>query len=101
MKRKGRLARSLTRIPILLGVAGSAILLHGGSRAEAEPQPNPAVVQNFLAELERREAAAGGEADRKAGETRRIRNIVEGAAKRAPSEPMVNRIEKMMSARLG
>lgn len=101
MKRKSRLVRSLIRLPVLAAVAGSAILLHGGSRAEAEPKPDPAAVQNFLAELDRREAAAGAEADRKAGESRRIRNIVEGAAKRAPSEPMVNRIEKMVSARLG
>lgn len=101
MKRKRHLVRNLTRLPVILAAAGSAVMLHACGRAEAEPKPDPAEVQLFLAELEQREAAAGAEAGRKAGEAKRIRNIVEGAAKRAPSESMVNRLETMVSKRLG
>lgn len=63
----------------------------GDSRPE--PRPDPAEVQRFLTQLDARYQTLDGEAERKAGHEKRIRNLIEGAATRAPSEAAINKIE--------
>lgn len=81
-------------------IAG-AVLLHSCGDAEPEPQADPAEVQRFLAQIEAEHQSAEGEADRKKGYEKRLRNLVEGAAIRSPSEASINKIETVVAGSLG
>ncbi len=72
---------------------------------EEPAQADPVEVQRFLTQLEAEQLAmtmpardkASGE--RSGGTTKRIKNIVESAAKRAPSTGMLNKIETAVVGR--
>ena len=70
-----------------------ALLIQSCGDSPPEPRPDPAEVQKFLTELDERYQQLDGEAERKAGHEKRLRNLVEGAATRSPSEASINKIE--------
>lgn len=74
--------------------------LHACSRAEAEPQADPAQVEAYLSQIEAEEALISGEAKPKRAQERTIRNLVEGAVTRAPSDAAINRLETVVIRKL-
>ena len=87
-------------MPLLLVAGTTGLALHACGRAEAEPQADPAQVQAYLAQIEAEERLITGEAKRKQAHERTIRNFVEGAATRAPSDAAINRLETVVAANL-
>lgn len=83
---------------------GAGVMLHSCGEAEAEPQADPTEVQRFLSNLESAHldspVAEDDDQTRDGGE-RSIRNFVEGAATRAPSNSTINRLETVVVGRLG
>jgi hypothetical protein len=101
MSKRRRLPKALRRLPIVTAIAGSAALFYTVNTAEAEVPPDPAAVQRFLQTLEAREAAPIAKDDaRKTGSGKRLRQMVESAAVRAPSTPVINKLETVVSRRL-
>lgn len=100
MKKNPLLFKAVRRLPAFGALAAGAILVHGCTRAEAEPQPDPAEVQRFLAEVEAEHQRLKGEADAKKGHEKRLRNLLEGAATRAPSDASINKIERVVVGNL-
>ncbi|HEY0625156.1 MAG TPA: hypothetical protein VGD10_00325 [Allosphingosinicella sp.] len=96
MKKKLPVRKALSQLALIGAAAGAAIMVQGNTRAEAEPQPHPEEVQQFLVELEAREAALG-EAKREKGHEKRLMRVVEDAAIRTPSEAAINRIESALA----
>lgn len=92
--------KRLTIAGTLLGVG---LMLHSCGEEEPVPEADPAAVQRFLAQLEASETVAGVDAEEKEkdGSEKRIINLVEDAAERAPSEATINRIETVVAGRLG
>lgn len=81
-------------VPLFAAACSAVFALDAFGRAEAEPQPDPREVQAYLAKIDSDAAAAERARDhRKASAEKRIRNFVEGAATRAPSDALLNRIE--------
>jgi hypothetical protein len=99
--RKLRIRRRLRRAAGLIAATGAAFLLHSCGRAEAEPMPNPDEVRQFLLQLEAQEAAGVAEQARSKSSRRHLIRAVENAAVRAPSDAMVNRLERAVFANLG
>jgi hypothetical protein len=93
-------SRALRRLPLMIAAGGAALTLHACTRAEAEPQADPAQVQAYLAQMEAEERLITGEAKPKQTQQRAIHNLVEGAAVRAPSEAAINRLEKVVATKL-
>jgi len=92
MRIKRHIRKAIRKLPLAGAVAGLALMLHSCGEAEAEPQPDPAEVQRFLAEIEADEQLISGEAKRKPGHEKRILNIVQGATVRTPSDASINRL---------
>lgn len=82
--------------PVALVAGTTALTLHACGTAEAEPRADPAKVQAYLEQVEAEERLIAGEAERKEAHERTIRNMVEGAAVRAPSEAAINRLETVV-----
>jgi hypothetical protein len=95
MNKNRRLPKAIRRLPLAGAAAAAVFLLHSCGRAEAGPQPDPAEVQRFLARMDAEQFAAG-EAQRKKGHEKRIKNLVEGAMTRAPSDSVINKLETVV-----
>ncbi|HEX8215685.1 MAG TPA: hypothetical protein VF582_09490 [Allosphingosinicella sp.] len=93
MKKKLRLSRTLRQVPLVIAAGATAFALHACGRAEAEPQADPVQVQAYLDQVEAEERLISGEDKLKRAQGKAIRNLVEGAAVRAPSEAAINRLE--------
>ena len=100
MRKKLRLSRMLRRLPLLLAAGTTALALHACGRAEAEPQPDPAQVQAYLDQVEAEERLVASGAKQGQVKAKTIRNLVESAAIRAPSDPAINRLEKAVAGNL-
>ena len=100
MRKKPRLYKAMRKLPLILAAGAGAITLHACSRAEAEPTPDPAQVQAYLSQIEAEEALISGEAKPKQAQERTIRNLVEGAVVRAPSDAAINRLETVVVRKL-
>ena len=87
----------LRRLPLVVAAGTTAIALHACGRAEAEPQADPVQVQAYLDQVEAEERLISGEGQPKRAKVKAIRNLVEGAAVRAPSEAAINRIESSVA----
>ena len=86
-----------------MAAGAGAFALHACGRAEAEPRPDPQAVVTYLAQIEAREAeeARAARDHRKASAAKGIRRFVEGAAVRAPSDAVINRIENSVVSTSG
>ncbi len=101
MRKKLRLSRTLRRLPLVAAAATTALALHACGRAEAEPQADPVQVQAFLDQVEAEQRLIAGEARARSPADKTIRNLVEGATVRAPSEAAINRLETAVVGKLG
>lgn len=101
MKKKRRLYKAIRKAPFMLALGAAGFAFHSAQRVEAEPQPDPQEVVAYLDQLEQTNAAARAKDHRDAAAKKRIRNIVESAAVRAPSDAMLNRIENTVVAPRG
>lgn len=90
-----------TRLKLAGALVGAGLMLHSCGEAEAEPKADPREVQLFLSQMENGERASVAEEEAQDGDGKRLRNIVQDAATRAPSDAMVNRIETVVAGRLG
>lgn len=97
MKTTG-LTKFLYKIPLVAAAFGCTALLYGGNTAEAEPRPDPVQVQRFLASLEAEQPLETRKP--KGGEVKRIQQLVETGAVRAPSVPVINKLETVVARRL-
>jgi hypothetical protein len=97
MTKKLRFSRMLRRLPLAIAAGATALALHACGRAEAEPQADPAQVQAYLDQVEAEERLISGDSKPKRPQAKAIRNLVEGAAVRAPSEAAINRIESAVA----
>jgi hypothetical protein len=97
--KKLHLSRVMRRLPLIIVAGGTALSLHACTRAEAEPQADPAHVRAYLEQLEAEDRLITGEARPKQARDRTIRNLVEGATVRAPSEASINRLETAVIGR--
>jgi hypothetical protein len=97
MRSKVRLSRLLRKLPLLMAAGTTALALHACGRAEAEPQADPVQVQAYLDQVDREERLISGEKKSERPQGKAIRNLVEGAAVRAPSEAAINRIESAVA----
>ena len=86
MTKKRRLSRTLRRLPLAIVAGTTAIALHACGRAEAEPQADPVQVQAYLDRVEAEQLLISGEARATKPADKTIRNLVESAAVRAPSD---------------
>ncbi len=100
MRKQLRLSRTLRRLPLVAAAATTAFALHACGRAEAEPQADPVQVQAYLDKVEAEQQLLAGEARATNPKDRTIRNLVEGAATRAPSEAAINRLETVVVGKL-
>lgn len=98
--KKRRLSRTMRKLPLPILAGATALALHACGRAEAEPKADPAQVKAYLEQVEAEERLITGEAKPKQASERTIRNLVEGAAVRAPSEAAINRLETVVVAKL-
>jgi uncharacterized protein (DUF849 family) len=98
MTRKAFLRKTLRKLPLAMAAAGAAFALHSCGKAEAEPKADPAVVQQYLEQIEADERMIAGEAKRKEGHEKRIKQLVEGAATRTPSDASLNKIETVLAS---
>lgn len=100
MTGKAFLRKAIRKLPLAAAAAGATLILHGCGEAEADPKADPAEVQRYLAQIEADERLIAGEAKRKEGHEKRLRQMVEGAATRAPSDASINRIETVVAGNL-
>ena len=100
MKRRRVIRKA--RKPVAFGIllSASALMLHTRGGAEAAPQPDPAEVQRFLIQLEE-EQAVQQTAAANSNRGKRLHNLVESAATRAPSAAMISQLEDVVSEKLG
>jgi hypothetical protein len=91
--RKRLFRKAIRKLPLAGVVAGAALMLYSCGQAEADPQADPAEVQRYLDQIEADQRLISGEAKPKAGHEKRIKNLVEGAVTRAPSDAALNRLE--------
>ena len=98
MRKKLRIRKVLGRFALIGAAVGVGAIANASGQAEADPKPDPAEVTLFLDRLERGPAE---EAERRKGYEKRLLNVVEDAANRAPSDAMINRIEKSVIGKLG
>lgn len=101
MRKKLRISRTLRGLPLVAAAATAAFALHAGGRAEAEPQADPVAVQAYLDQIDAEQRLISGEAQATNPADKTIRNLVEGAAVRAPSDASINRLETAVAGRLG
>ncbi len=101
MRKKRPLSRTLRRLPLVAAAATTVFALHACGRAEAEPQADPVAVQAYLDQVEAEQRLVAGEARATNPADKTIRNLVESATVRAPSEASINRLETAVAGRLG
>lgn len=92
------------RLKIAGALIGAGLMLHSCGDTRAEPRADPEEVRSFLTQMEASHRASsidGEEGEARDGSGKRLRNFVEGAATRAPSDATVNRIETVVAGRLG
>lgn len=91
--KKRRLSKAIRQLPLAGLVLAATLLVQSCGNSAPETEPDPKEVQRFLTQLDERYQQLQGEAERKAGHEKRLRNLIEGAATRAPSEAAINKIE--------
>ncbi|MBA3676727.1 MAG: hypothetical protein H0W74_04910 [Sphingosinicella sp.] len=97
MTRKAFFRKAIRKLPLVVAMSGAALALYSCGEAEAEPKADPAQVQLYLEQIDADERLISGEAKRKEGHEKRIRQLVEGAATRAPSDASINKIETVVA----